>query len=244
MATRSGLISYEGLPIASGGAHGLVRLKARDAWSATLQFLNECTTTVAPRRVTLALNGVEDTPPPLLERLRESAVAELGLYPSPHDRREYGSRGSTLTWHVSTDRAPQAVAWRDSVGPLPSNWLGGPALLSIDFQFRFKSPDGLELPHQNSESYLRQAFDGYGALLGESGCRLTLSSRNTLSVLLFLPFEEPGPDLWRYAAFLQSRLPFRFSLRHWKHWRLTKKGTSYVGRTVKEPVLAAGTPAD
>ena len=244
MSTRKGLISYDGLPIASGGGHRLGRLKTKDAWAATLQFLNECTTTVGPSRVTLAINGVEDTDPQLLEQLRESAVAGLGLYPSPHDRQDYGGRGSTLTWHVSPEKAPKAVAWRDAIGPLPSNWLGGPALLSMDFQFRLKASTGnLELPYQDSGSYLHQAYDGYGALLGESGCRLTLSSRSTLSVLLFLPFEEPGPDLWQYVSFLQSRLPFRFSPRHWKHWRLTKKGTSYVGKKIKEPVLAPGEAA-
>lgn len=52
-----------------------------------------------------------------------------------------------------------------------------------------------------------------------------------------MPFEEPGAALWEYVAYLQSHLPFRFSQKHWKHWRLTKKGTSYVARKIKDPVL-------
>ena len=241
MATRTGLIAYDGLPVASGGGHGLGRLDTQQAWVATLGFLRVCTTAVGPRHLTLSLNSVEDTEPTLIHRLTESAVAALGLYPSPHSRREYGSGGASLIWNLSLEDASAAVAWRQSLGPLEANWLGGPVLLVIDFAFRFRAgADGPELPYQGGACYLGQAYDGYGALLGESVCRLSLSSRNTLSVLFFLPFEAPGPELWQYVAFLQSRLPFRFSAKHWKHWQLTKKGTAYVGRRIKSPVLGAG----
>jgi hypothetical protein len=153
-------------------------------------------------------------------------------------------KGSSQTWHLSPEQASAAVAWRDSLGPLRLDWLGGPALISIDFAFRLRAFDGeAELPFQGAADYLGQAYDGYGVLLGESGCRLNLGSRNTLSVLLFLPFEEADADLWNYASFLQSRLPFRFSPKHWKHWRLTRKGTSYVARRIARPSLGPGTSA-
>lgn len=237
--TREGVISYEGLPINSGGAHGLRGLKSLDAWRKTLHFTGTCTTTTTPRRVILSLNH-DATPEQeaLRSSLIESAVAQLGLHPSPHDRSEYPGKGSSLSWRLDPQRVEDAVAWHGSLGALPTNWLGGPAQLGIDFRLRFKaSPDGPELPYQDSSSYLGQAYDGYGAPIGESGCLLTLSSKCSLSVLFSLPFEEPGEELWQYAAFLQSHLPFRFSERHWRHWRLTKKKTSYVGRKIKEPVL-------
>jgi hypothetical protein len=143
-----------------------------------------------------------------------------------------------MIWHLSTDQAAKAVEWRDSLGALKNNWLGGPALLSADFQFRFKAlGEDRELPCQDSRWYLGQAYDGYGGVLGESCGKLSLSSRSTLSVVFFLPFEEPNPELWDYVAFLQRWLPFSFSAKHWKHWKLTKKGTAYVGTRIKNPVL-------
>lgn len=239
--TRAGLVSYDGLPIASGGGHGLGRLTAQQAWEATSRFIRGCTTASLPSRLSLSINSVEDTEPGLSDRLRESAVAALGLHPSPHDRRGYGNVvGSTLLWHLSPDQVAAAVGWRESLGPLRPDWLGGPALVSMDFRIRFrKAEDGEELPFQGSASYLGQAYDGYGVVLGESGCRLNLGARSTLSVLFFLPFEDLGPEAWEYVAFLQERLPFRMSPKHWKHWRLTKKRTSYVGHKISRPVLPA-----
>jgi hypothetical protein len=237
--TRTGLVSYDGLPVASGGGHGLGRLTPQHAWDATRSFLGGCTTAALPSKLTLAINSVEDAEPGLSDRLRESAVATLGLHPSPHDRRGYGAvTGSTLLWRLSPEQIVAAVAWRESLGPLRADWLGGPALLSMDFAFRFRTATGDgELPFQGAPFYREQPYDGYGVLLGESGCRLNLGARSTLSVLFFLPFEDVGSELWEYVAFLEAKLPFKISPKHWKHWRLTKKGTSYVGRRVKRPSL-------
>jgi hypothetical protein len=209
-----------------------------------MRFLTECTSATGPRRVTLAINSDEETEPALIEEIKESAVATLGLHSSPNDRREYGVRGRSLMWTVAPEQAAALVVWRHALGPMKSNWLGGPALVSMEFKFRFTAaPGGDELPYQGSTFYGEQAYDGYGALLGESVCRLTLSARSSLSVLFFLPFETPTPELWQYVGFLQSRLPFELSEKHWKHWHPTKKGTSYVGSKIKNPELGRACPA-
>lgn len=174
----------------------------------------------------------------VVARIKESAISKLGIHPSPHDRREYPTRGLNLIWNLDPLKAEDAVAWHDALGALPMNWLGGTALLSIDVRFRFTSPnDHGELPHQGSDSYLNQPYDGYGRLLGESVCRLTLSSKSALSVLFFLPFEDLGDPLWRYVAFLQAHAPFKFSERHWRQWHLNKKRTSYTAKKIKAPAL-------
>ncbi len=237
---RTGLISYDGLPVGSGGGHGLGRLAARDAWSATQAFLRACTTAGTPTQLTLTLNSVEDDAPAVVDRCRTSAVAALDLHPSPHESRDYGGKGTGLIWKLAVDQADAAIAWREALGPLPSNWLGGPAVLAIDFQLRFRAATGeQELPYQEPACYLGQPYDGYGTRLGESRCRLTVSSRSSLSVIFFLPFEAPGPELWSYVAFLQSRLPFKFSSRHWRHWRLTKNAAAFVASNIKNPVLGS-----
>ena len=131
---REGLISYDGLPISSGGGHGLGRLSPEKAWLATSTFLSVCTTGVQVRRATLAINSVEGSDPASTEQLCESAVAAIGIHPSPHERQNYGGvPGSSSTWRLSSETLPAAVAWRESLGALPSNWLGGPAVLRVDF---------------------------------------------------------------------------------------------------------------
>ena len=68
----------------------------------------------------------------------------------------------------------------------------GPAKVALDFQFRLKSPSGVELPFQRSADYLGQIYDGYGILLGESGCRLTFAARSALSLVMFTALPPTG----------------------------------------------------
>jgi hypothetical protein len=77
MTMRTGIISYEGLPIGSGGAHGLGRLRSLEAWQTALNH------DATPEEKTRA------------DELRRSAPSQLGLHASPHERRDYGRRRFT-----------------------------------------------------------------------------------------------------------------------------------------------------
>lgn len=238
MATRRGLISYDGLPIASGGGHGLGRIGARAAFDAVERFLAACTKTTAPVRVTITVRFEDHTQPTLIAALHASAASQLGVRLDEVDQNMYGGT-MVQRWPVSTKRAADTLEWLAGAKGLPKTPLGDAASVALDYDLRLKAMKGsAALPFQKPDNYCCQAYDGYGVKLGRSGCRIVLGeSRSSMSAILFLPFEEPGPELWQYARFLQSHLPFRFSHKHWKHWRLTRKGNSYVGRHIEAPDL-------
>lgn len=231
---RKGLISYDGLPISSGGAHGLGRLKPAQAWQALQRFLAACTTASEPNRVSLTINQTPDVEPAALESLIASAQSTLKLQTG--QRQECGELGVSYDWDLPDAQAGAAVEWLAAAKPV-HNRLGGTARVSLNYRFCLKSADGSELPFQTNKDYLGQKYDGYGTGLGESGCRLTLSARSALSILMFLPFEEPGAELWNYVGFLEEHLPMKLSNSHWKHWKLTKKGDNYISRRVSPQAL-------
>lgn len=55
-------ITYEGLPISSGGAHGLGRIGLRDAYEQTTSFIDSCMKLVAPRGQAFYFQHVPELP--------------------------------------------------------------------------------------------------------------------------------------------------------------------------------------
>jgi hypothetical protein len=231
------LISYDGLPISSGGAHSLGRLRVRPAWKAFQRFLSTCTTATEPSRVSITINETPDVDPDMIKKLRSSAIKMLEVPGRPQQRQDFGENGQALSWNLPAKLADTAIEWLSAAEPLAPTWLGGPAKVELDYQFRLKSARGAELPFQGSDDYLGQIYDGYGILLGESGCRLTVAARCALSLVLFLPFEEPDEALWKYASYLQENMLMKFSTKQWKHWKLTKKGDAYLSHRIAPPPL-------
>ena len=93
------------------------------------------------------------------------------------------------------------------------------------------------LPGQDSDLY------GYfspspGQLLGSSQLFARISGRSTISLFLNFPFKEQTDEFLDTAAHVQANLLFPLSQKHWKHWRLTKKGTGYLGRRINVQVEA------
>src|SRR5262249_55234294 len=157
-----------------------------------------------PERVSIAVHETPDVDAEIIKGLRDSAKKMLGVPGRPHQRQDFREKGQTFSWTLGAGQAEAAIEWLAAAAALPSNWLGGAGKVAIDYRFRLKSARGAELPFQRKEDYLGQIYNGYGILLGESGCRLTVSARCALSLVLFLPFEEPGAALWEYASFVQE----------------------------------------
>ena len=65
-----------------------------------------------------------------------------------------------------------------------------------------------------------------------------ISGRSTVSLFLNFPFEEQTDEFLDTAAHVQAGLSFPLSQKHWKQWRLTKKGTSYLGRRISIQIAA------
>lgn len=87
------VVTYDGLPAASGGAHALRVKRPRPAWQAVQSFAHACVDPVADPTLTLHL--WKGGPPDVSESLREFASTNLG---GPRTQ----SRTST-EWRVRVD---------------------------------------------------------------------------------------------------------------------------------------------
>jgi hypothetical protein len=215
MPTRRGLISYDGLPVSSGGGHGLGRLRVREAWNAAQRFFSACTTATEPHHVLIGINDLAEVDPVTTAQLRDAAIAKLGVSRRSDHQQDYGDKGVTQLWELRPALVTSPVDWLSAAEPLAPTWLGGPATVQLDFQFRLRSADGAEIPYQRSEDYFSQIYSGYGIVMGESVSRLRLSARSSISIVMFIPFEEPNDEFQEYARFLQGYFPVRFSKHHW-----------------------------
>lgn len=220
------VVTYDGLPAASGGAHGLRARRPEAALAQVRAFLDACT--VADRDPVWSLvvsadgDGSAD--------LAETARAALG---GPRERTRTGS-----TWGVAADAVPRALDLVAAAGPDARTRYGHPlATLTCTVPVRLLDPaTGAPSAGVTSEDCGGFAVDGYGRLLGASGVRATVgTSASSLSLWLNLPADDrlvPG------ARHVQEHLPFRLSAKHWRRWVPTRTG-GYRSVRLASP-LAAG----
>lgn len=214
-------MAYDGLPISSGGAHGLGRISARDALNAWLRFLGMCTETSS-------LSGWFDFP--LTPGLTvDPKVVRLIARKFP------GGRSRHL---VSWDQADNALSIFESLEPLPANpWGMAPVWLCFTADFRIRSPRSQELwPGQDPSRFGHFVTPG-GVKLGASSTRLMLQAKRAVALSLSIP-QASDTDLAEIMPWLQAALPMRLSAKHWTRWTLTKDKRSYRGRKI-EPASPA-----
>jgi hypothetical protein len=232
---RPSIITYDGLPVSSGGAH---RLHPRNSLAALQQlrhFLVTCTDTPIPAmafvEVVRGASFVDDFSVPLIERL----TAKLGV----PTRRHAGSNNIAHRWNLKADQIDAYVAMIEHARPLPVDPYGlQPFVVAAHLSFRLLKPNtDTVLPAQDSDLY-GCFLPSPGQLLGTSQLFARISGRSTISLFLNFPFEEQTDEFLDTAAHVQAGLPFPLSQKHWKHWRLTKKGTGYLGRRINVQVQA------
>ena len=206
-------VVYDGMPISSGGAHGLGRIEARDAHAGWLGFLAACT---RPANVHCYFD-LPQTPELTVEPSVRARIAEV----FPADRRRYP---------VPDDRVNEALDLLTSFEPQPTNpWGMAPVWLRFSADFRLMRPGAAELwPEQEPERF------GYfetptGVRLGASRTNLSLQARRSMGMLLSIP-NATDADLAVLVPWLQDHLPFRLSAKHWSRWTLAKNGRTYRGR--------------
>ena len=214
-------VTYDGLPISSGGAHALGRVSARSAYAAWQHFLGACTEPTGVR----AWFDFPQTPEldvdPAVRRLIEVAFQADATYP----RRRV----------VPTDRFEDALALFESLEPLPTNpWGMAPVWLWFSTGFRLRSPDGTGLwPGQDTALFAGFQTPG-GVDLGASSARLILQAKRSFGLMLSLP-EATDEQLAEARPWLQAELPMKLSSKHWVRWTLNKNGRSYRGKRIAPP---------
>jgi hypothetical protein len=202
-------VVYDGLPISSGGAHGLGRTSIHDAFSSWRGFLESCT-------IADAVSCYFHLPhTPELEPARRTVRKIRKAFPAKGHR-----------FPVPPDRIHEALDLMASLEPLPTNpWGMAPIWLSADAAFSLKTPAGNIWPNQNPTAF--GAFETpTGVTLGTSRTTLHLEARRSLGLHLSIP-EATDEDLTTLIPWLQAHLPFRLSPNHWTRWTLTKNNRTY-----------------
>lgn len=232
---RTALITYHGLP---SGPHSLGRQSAVEVWRSISGFLADCAM-VLHQRQELSIHHLGRKPTRVEQEALDHARSRYGK-PSQH---KTGPRGEMRekAFLVRPDQMADAVEWVVSKNAMPPIDLGygwvWPSV-GVRLSVLFTLADlrtGVALPFQGTEHYGGQGFDGYCASgLGESLMNVGLTNgKSHCYAALSLPFEAATEGLWMYVEELQCRLPFKFSDKHWRLWRLNEAGTAYQSTKIQ-----------
>jgi hypothetical protein len=234
---RPSIITYDGLPLSSGGAHTLRTRSPLAALSQVRHFISSCTDCVQPQKASVEVVTGANVPAEFSDPLMEKLTAELR---APGNRRSYGPGNTAHFWAVAATQIDALVTLIEQVGPLPvMPYRLQPVTVAAVFKFHLLHPHSrAALPWQGAAFYGN--FSAVpGQLLGESQLYARISGRSTVSLFLSFPFEDISEDLLMIAGFVHANLPFPLSPNHWKRWRLTKNGNGYLGRRLPPLQIAA-----
>ncbi len=226
MAVRA-VITYDGLPISSGGAHTLRMRGPKAVHAAITQFATTCSDYTRPTQLYVELLKGKEIPRSFSAMVERKFLLDFG---APRRTRALGQAIGTQ-WDIPKERAEDVLTLLEGPQPLPTDRLY-PLALNLVANFRLIDPQGGSvLPRQERTDYLH--FEAApGLYLGTSTLYARLSAVSTVSVFFSLPYEELGPALREHVRFLQTHLPFKLSAHHWKRWHINKAGTRYVGRRI------------
>jgi hypothetical protein len=234
---RPSIITYDGLPLSSGGGH---TLRTRDPLAARDQvrnFLSCCTDCGGPQKASIEVITGGSVPAEFSLPLVKKLSAELGV---PARRGSYGSGAIAHSWPIAPAQVDGFVAHIAQAIPLPVlPFRLQPLTVTAAYKFHLLDPRSrATLPWQNPGFY-GNFSTAPGQFLGESQIYARISERSTVSLFLSFPFDDVSEELITTAGFVRAHLPFPLSANHWKRWRLAIKGKGYVGRRIDPEMLGA-----
>lgn len=225
--TRSGAITYDGLPTSSGGAHKLRARGFTDALIAVQSFVTAVSLDPRPKDCVVEVLAGDDVP----ASFTSGVIAHCDAHFIQCRRRRVGEYSSSR-WAVDPKSLPEMIDTLEQLRPIPKAGCAGYAA-AIHVTWHIVLADGLRqpIPYQGKQHYL--GFEcGFQRFLGESVVYARISEATTANLFLALPYESVTIEARRMAEKIQSHFPARLSSNHWKIWRLTKKGDGYIGRRV------------
>jgi hypothetical protein len=216
------VVTYDGLPLGSGGAHGLRTRDPLEALRRVEAFIDACVVTSARTRWTFRLMTMQESE--TTARLKAGIADVLG--PKQDDI------GAGLTWDVSDEQVETMKEFLVLHGPEAEDSTLPLIALSGFVEGGLIDPaTGTTFPDITPEAFDEFAADGYGRTLGRSGLRGTFGPGSS-SLGLWLNF--PADDRLVLAVrHLQDHLPVRMSPKPWRTWCRTRNGRSY--RSVRHP---------
>jgi hypothetical protein len=207
-------ISYEGLPINSGGSHSLGKKSVDKIYSDTLEFLHQFTNCSQPIESQLIFyssqNGSYKTAPTLWQLVKSFGIPSCNIWNLAKIRQHF------FTWKLQRGGIEMAFKCLHTFSNLPENQYG-PIVLSLKWHFQFIDPltkevlEGQDkIPVVDSRQY-------------NSQIHLRLGQKSTISAWLTLPFSELDDDSKKYIKSMTNQLPFYPSDKHWRLWKKSKK---------------------
>ena len=223
------IITYEGLPISSGGGHTLKSRDPRRALEQVLHFLATCTEGMDAIQCSVELMCGCAFPAAFTDPIQADLTRHYGAF----TERKVGMDDRLRRWRVPADDLTALAAMIADLTPLPPHAYGWqPISLEINQTF-FLIDEANHQPLPNQGVVACAYFSpGNGFMLGTSRLYARLTEKSTASVTLSFPFPEPDARFFQYREFIQRHIPFKMSNKHWKRWNLTKKGNSYVGKKI------------
>lgn len=209
-------VTYNGLPVSSGGAHSLGRMSRRAAYERTIGFLDQCTVPDGPRAYRISFPAYRVSP---------------RVTPSP-GLREQVERRFGRSGDIPETRIGDALDFMDEIAPQPTDRYGMASVwLTLQCRFRLLDPaSGTPLPGQDPRRFGGAEYV-WSVPLGTSGLLLSLHNQAALAVDLCIP-DTTDELLRRLIPWLATSLPFKFSPKHWRAWTPTKAG-SFRGRKLE-----------
>lgn len=207
-------ISYDGLPVNSGGAHGLGKKTVTESYTDTLYFLKMYADTVFPHEIGLTLYKDKSFN---YRKLKWKLMKRFGLFPksSSWDMGDYKQR--FWTWKLKSNEIAEGLDILVKNSDLPEHQFG-PLTISILWHFKFVDPMTKErIPNQELIPTLDFRIHNSRALL-------TLKKKSTLSVWFAFPFESDNGEFEIYIKELVKHLPFKPSAKQWRLWTKGDKG--------------------
>ncbi len=229
---RSSSITYDGLPISSGGAH---KLRTR-GFVETAQSLSDFVSSVCvdskPSNLTLELVNGGDVEEKKFSRLYNDACSQYGLKKFTRGLGDYVGH----QWGLDVNTLHEIAARLEELRPIAlAGYAGWQVVLHATWELKFRDKDAQSpIPYQTRLDY--NEFEvRWQVFLGESGMYARISEKSTAAIFLSLPFEDVSSDCVELAKRVREAFPGRLSSKHWKRWSLTKRGTGYVGRKIAAP---------
>ncbi|MGX5682657.1 hypothetical protein [Schumannella luteola] len=201
-------VTYDGLPLSSGGAHGLGRMSIREAHSRTLDFIAACTSVAAPSSQSIGYSPVPNLP--------ESPELRASM------NRQFGDTHRDVL--LAEREIESALSFLEEIDPQPRNeWGMVPIAFLRTWKIAILNPStGEPYPGQLSTPYSGLGYDG--------GLTLRLSADASLRIEFAIP-EIDDVGLRALVPHLQAHAPFRFSPKHWRRWSSTPRGR-FVARKI------------
>lgn len=189
-------ISYQGLPLNSGGAHKISTKEGNTIYKSTLSFLDTFTSEINLEYINLTLKKPEGSVKSIYSFLPK-LILKFGIPKS---------YSNGITWSLNRNKIDEALE------------LCVDEHLTISFlwDFKFKNPTTNEIiPHQDKIPLL-------DFRLKNSRIYLRISNYSTISVWFAFPFDTIEANEKEYIMALQEYLPFKFSNKHWQIWKKSK----------------------